>query len=52
VTKGYIFKDDGMWKWGQMVQLTVDEALFEVQGEYNTWAEALHDMIVAQLEAQ
>lgn len=47
--KCYIFKDDGMWKWGYYTQISVDDALFEIQGEYNTWAEAVHDMITWQL---
>ena len=50
--KGYIFKDDGIWKVATVASLGANgEALCQVQGEYETWGEALHLLIAMQLGA-
>lgn len=49
--KGYIFKDNGIWVWATLEKLTPQlDALCEIQGEFDSWDEALQDMIAAQIQ--
>lgn len=52
MTKGYIYKDDGMWHVGFVTGLDEEgKALFMVHSQHAKWRVALRELIEHQLRA-